>query len=284
MTTLIIATKNDIDACQSVSETIQDGLDSLTDFYSDLAVRTTMLETHVPSVVQDALDLKANSSSVSSSLAAINTSLSVKLEASALTGLASETYVNSHIASIIGTAPANLDTLQEIAVQLATDESAVSALVTTVAGKANAVHTHAISDVTGLSASLAAKADASSVATSLAGKTDTSTTAALATRVTTAEGNITTNTSNISSLTTRMTSAETAATSLTGRVVSLEAWRAAKATASADVSTSYSVPTAVITLGLNCPTAAGINSIVGTIMGEVNGIKAILRSREILAA
>lgn len=39
------------------------------------------------------------------------------------------------LTNLIGTAPANLDTLQEIAVQLASDESAVSALITTVSGK-----------------------------------------------------------------------------------------------------------------------------------------------------
>jgi len=71
--------------------------------------------------------------------------------------------------------------------------------------------------------------------------------------------------------------------SLAFRTASLETWRADKATARANVSTSFSVPTAVITLGLNAPTAAGINSIVNTIMGEVNGIYAILRSREIMA-
>lgn len=46
------------------------------------------------------------------------------------------TYVDGRIAAVVGTAPANLDTLQEIAAQLANDESAASALTTAVAAKA----------------------------------------------------------------------------------------------------------------------------------------------------
>ena len=45
--------------------------------------------------------------------------------------------VDARIQTIIGTAPANLDTLGEIATQLANDESAASALTTTVATKAD---------------------------------------------------------------------------------------------------------------------------------------------------
>ena len=50
-----------------------------------------------------------------------------------------KTETDSRIQTIVGTAPANLDTLQEIASQLATDESAVSALVVLVAGKEPAI-------------------------------------------------------------------------------------------------------------------------------------------------
>lgn len=66
--------------------------------------------------------------------------------------------VNTKITALINGAPAALDTLKELADQLATDESAVAALVTTVAGKANAVHTHVIGDVTGLQTALDGKA------------------------------------------------------------------------------------------------------------------------------
>lgn len=53
----------------------------------------------------------------------------------AYTNLETDSAIDDRIADLIGTAPANLDTLQEIAAQLANDESAVSALTTTVSGK-----------------------------------------------------------------------------------------------------------------------------------------------------
>ena len=53
-----------------------------------------------------------------------------------ITGLASETYVNTQINNLINSAPSTLDTLKEIADQLAIDQSAVSALTTVVNSKA----------------------------------------------------------------------------------------------------------------------------------------------------
>ncbi len=57
------------------------------------------------------------------------------VNATSSTQLATTAFVHALITDLLGSAPANLDTLQEIAAQLATDESAVSALTTTVAGK-----------------------------------------------------------------------------------------------------------------------------------------------------
>jgi hypothetical protein len=54
-----------------------------------------------------------------------------------ITGLASETYVTTQINNLINGAPGTLDTLKEIADQLATDQSAVGALTTVVNSKAN---------------------------------------------------------------------------------------------------------------------------------------------------
>lgn len=51
---------------------------------------------------------------------------------------ATKQYVAAQIAAVIAEAPGALDTLKEISDQLATDESAVSALVTTVSGKESA--------------------------------------------------------------------------------------------------------------------------------------------------
>ena len=54
-----------------------------------------------------------------------------------LTGYATQTYVTTAITNLINGAPATLDTLKEISDQLAADESAVAAITTTLAGKAN---------------------------------------------------------------------------------------------------------------------------------------------------
>lgn len=52
-----------------------------------------------------------------------------------LANYASTSYVDTRLTNLIGAAPAALDTLKEIADQLAADESAVSSLTSTVAGK-----------------------------------------------------------------------------------------------------------------------------------------------------
>lgn len=54
-----------------------------------------------------------------------------------ITGLASETYVSTQINNLINNAPGTLDTLKEIADQLAVDQSAVGALTTVVNSKAS---------------------------------------------------------------------------------------------------------------------------------------------------
>jgi len=70
-----------------------------------------------------------------------------------LTSASITTQINNAISSVVGAAPAALDTLKEIADQLASDESAVSALTSTVANKANAD----LSNVTTLPAGVVAQ-------------------------------------------------------------------------------------------------------------------------------
>ena len=71
----------------------------------------------------------------------------------ALTAANIQGQIDSSIAAVVGAAPSALDTLAEIATQLQNDESAVSALTTTVAGKANAD----LSNVTTLPAGVVAQ-------------------------------------------------------------------------------------------------------------------------------
>ena len=84
---------------------------------------------------------------------------------------ASPSSVSSAIAAVVGAAPAALDTLKEIADQLASDESAAAALTTTVSGKADKATTlagYGIADAytkTAVDSALALKANTSSLAT-----------------------------------------------------------------------------------------------------------------------
>jgi hypothetical protein len=71
------------------------------------------------------------------------TDLTNKPTIPSLTGYATESFVNTAISNVVGAAPAALDTLKEIADQLASDESGVSALTTTVAGKVSLTGSYA---------------------------------------------------------------------------------------------------------------------------------------------
>ena len=74
------------------------------------------------------------------------TDLTNKPTIPSLTGYATESYVTTAISNVIGAAPAALDTLKEIADQLAADESAVTSLTTTVAGKVSLTGSYANPD------------------------------------------------------------------------------------------------------------------------------------------
>ena len=86
-------------------------------------------------------------------------------------GYQTSAQVNTAIQAVVGAAPEALDTLAEIAAQLANDESAAAALTTVVSGKANSATTlsgYGITDAytkTEVNTSLALKANTSSLAT-----------------------------------------------------------------------------------------------------------------------
>ena len=105
--------------------------------------------TGVTSAVQTQLNAKANSASLATvatsgsyvdltnkpSIPTVPTSVSAFTNDS---GFQTAAQVTSAIQAVVGAAPAALDTLAEIATQLANDESAVSALTTVVSGKVTA--------------------------------------------------------------------------------------------------------------------------------------------------
>ena len=75
-----------------------------------------------------------------------------------LTGYATESYVGTAVAGIVDTAPETLDTLNELAAALGDDPNFATTIATQIGGKADASHTHAISEVTNLQTTLDAKA------------------------------------------------------------------------------------------------------------------------------
>jgi len=114
-----------------------------------------------------ALALKANLASPA--LSGVPTAPTAVISDNSTT-LATTAFVVSKIQAVIGAAPAALDTLVEISTQLIADESAVSALVITIAGKQDAlVSATTIKTVNGIS--LLGSGDIALVATSVDGGT-----------------------------------------------------------------------------------------------------------------
>jgi hypothetical protein len=67
-----------------------------------------------------------------------------------LTGYATETFVTTSINNLVNSAPAALDTLNELAAALGDDAAFATTILTALADKADASHTHLVSDITGL--------------------------------------------------------------------------------------------------------------------------------------
>ena len=72
--------------------------------------------------------------------------------------VATTTYVDTAVSNLVDAAPATLDTLNELAAALADDPNFATTVTNQIAGKADAAHTHPISDVTNLQTTLDAKA------------------------------------------------------------------------------------------------------------------------------
>lgn len=70
-------------------------------------------------------------------------------------------YTDNAIASLVNTAPATLDTLNELAAALGDDPNFATTVTNQIAGKADSSHTHPISDVTDLQTELNNKANIS---------------------------------------------------------------------------------------------------------------------------
>jgi hypothetical protein len=64
-----------------------------------------------------------------------------------LTGYATETYVGTQISNLVDSAPAALDTLNELAAALGDDANFASTITTSLSNKSDVGHTHTISDI-----------------------------------------------------------------------------------------------------------------------------------------
>ena len=105
-----------------------------------------------PAPSAEGADLTANSP-----LSIVDDVISVDLS-SYYTSTETDSNISTAIANLVDTAPETLDTLNELAFALGDDPNFATTVTNQIAGKADAIHTHAISDVTDLQTSLDAKA------------------------------------------------------------------------------------------------------------------------------
>lgn len=155
-------------------DTGEAGAPGTTDYNALLNVPTTFAPSTHNHLISEVTSLQATlDSKQESGDYATNTELTTGLAGKAATihdHTASQitdfdTAVDSRIQNIIGTAPAALDTLGEIADALADDANFASTMTTALAGKAEITHTHTIANVTGLQTALDGKQAAGSYAT-----------------------------------------------------------------------------------------------------------------------
>ena len=112
---------------------------------SALSTRVSTLEEGGGVDISSKADVSALASEIAARTAAdtalgtrIDTEITARTSAVAAAVTTAASYTDAQVAALVNSAPATLDTLKEIADQLAADESAAAALVTTVGTKATA--------------------------------------------------------------------------------------------------------------------------------------------------
>ena len=115
--------------------------------------------------LQSSLDAKVptsrtvNGKALSANITLSASDVGADVSGSANSALSSaKSYTDTKISALINSAPTTLDTLGEIATAMQENESVVEALEDAIGTKANAIHSHAISDVTDLQTTLDGKA------------------------------------------------------------------------------------------------------------------------------
>lgn len=87
-----------------------------------------------------------------------------KVDSVDLSGYASTAYVDTAISNLVASAPGALDTLNELSAALGDDPNFATTITNALTGKADATHTHAITDVTGLQTALDGKVELDTLA------------------------------------------------------------------------------------------------------------------------
>jgi hypothetical protein len=141
---------------------------------TDLANYASATDTAIDGVQGDISTINTTLTGLANDLAALETDLAnidlTALISDTTTGTSttwSSTKIDSEIGAavdaLVAGAPGLLDTLNELAAALGDDANFAATITTELAGKADTVHAHAISDVTGLQSALDAKANAADV-------------------------------------------------------------------------------------------------------------------------
>ena len=129
--TSVVASKASQDSVNTLSSTVGS-------LNTNLAFKASQTSVDTLSGSVNTLSSAVSSKAENADLVSLTTTVTGKADkVSTYTKTETVSLVDARFAALIGTAPANLDTLQEIAAQMASDESAVSALTATVASKAS---------------------------------------------------------------------------------------------------------------------------------------------------
>lgn len=126
---------------------------------SSLSSLTTTANTNLVAAINE---LDSDIAAVASDLDALIDDTSAS-STSVYSSTKTEAVVSAAVAALVDSAPATLDTLNELAAALGDDASYATTVTTALAGKSDTGHSHSISDVTSLQTALDAKVASSDI-------------------------------------------------------------------------------------------------------------------------
>lgn len=193
--TLVNGNAGDLSALDTTTKT--NLVAALNELKGDLGTLSTALSNYETSNGQDITALYGDISTINGALSDLDSSLTSLQTAFNNLDVSAQVYaliddgapqvdqvwsssktnseITAAVAAVVDMAPAALDTLNELAAALGDDANYASTITTALTGKADVVHGHTISDVTGLQTALDAKASASALSTLTTNVGDTTT-------------------------------------------------------------------------------------------------------------